>query len=488
MRTRIRAEWVLGYDGASHVLWRDGEVVFAGDRIEFVGRGFEGPVDHDVDYGRAIVMPGLIDLDALGDLDSGVLAVDNGDKLAMGRLWSEDYLHAGPRETYTEEEEAFKVRYAFAALIRNGITTALPITSMYYRAWAETYDEFARVAAIAGELGLRVYIGPCYMSGTTYVRRNRSLAQHFDEPRGLAGLDEAIRFFRDFDGAYRGLVRGMFAPDRVETCTPELLLRTAAASAALAAPVRLHCCQSVYEFDTVLRLRGCTPLAYVERSGLLTTRAILPHGIFLSGHPKVPVGGDDDWRRLVASGATIAHCPAVFARMGDMLDSFGRYRAAGINTGMGTDTWPPDLLHNMRLGLYAARIIEGDALHTSMADMIDAATLGGARALGRDDLGRLAPGAQADIVVFDLTGHHLGPLFDPLKNLMLAGRGSDCRASYIAGRCVMEDFVVIGVDADALQREAAPQYAKLMESHSRRAFDNPPPDRLFQSVYPLTVS
>jgi len=77
------------------------------------------------------VMPGLIDLDALGDLDSGVLAVDNGDKLAMGRLWSEDYLHAGPRETYTEEEEAFKVRYAFAALIRNGITTALPITSMY---------------------------------------------------------------------------------------------------------------------------------------------------------------------------------------------------------------------------------------------------------------------------------------------------------------------------------------------------------------------
>ena len=485
MRTRLKAEWVLGFDGAAHVLWRNGEVVFSDGRIEFVGRAFPGPIDRDVDYGRAIILPGLIDLDALGDLDSGVLTVDNGSKLEMGRLWSEDYLREGPRETYTDDEEAFKVRYAFAALIRNGITTALPITSMYYREWAETYDEFARVATIAGELGLRVYTGPCYMSGTTYVRRDRTLAQHWDEARGLAGLDEALRFFRDFDGAHGGLVRGMFAPDRVETCTPALLSRTAAAAAELGAPVRLHCCQSIYEFETVHRLRGCTPLAFVERSGLLTHRLIVPHGIYLSGHPEVPVAGDEDWRRLIASGASVAHCPAVFARMGEALASFGRYRAAGINLGMGTDTWPPDLVHNMRLGLYVARIMEGDATRTSMAAMIDAATLGGARALDRDDLGRLAAGAQADIAVFDLTGEHLGPLFDPLKNLLLAGRGSDCRASYIAGRCVMDDFTVLGVDASALGREAERQYAKLMASHSNRAFDRPPPERLFHPVYPL---
>jgi cytosine/adenosine deaminase-related metal-dependent hydrolase len=248
--------------------------------------------------------------------------------------------------------------------------------------------------------------------------------------------------------------------------------------------VRLHCCQSAYEFETVHRLHGCTPLAFLERAGLLTPRAILPHGIYLSGHPRVPVAGDEDWRRLVASGASIAHCPAVFARMGDALDSFGRYRSAGINLGMGTDTWPPDLLHNLRLGLYVARVLERDATQTTMAHMIDAATLGGARALGRDDLGRLAPGAQADVVVWDLTGDHLGPLFDPLKNLMLSGRGTDCRASYIAGRCVMEDFTVEGIDADALQREAARQYGKLMASHSARAFDRPPAERLFHPLYP----
>lgn len=484
MRTLLKAEFVVGFNGRSHEVWRDGEVVFSGDSIEFVGRNFQGHVDRAVDYGRALIGPGLIDLDALGDLDSDVLGFDNGNRLEMGRQWSEDYLRKGPREAYTEEEESFKYRYAFTQLIRNGITTALPITSMYYREWAERYEEFAAVTAIAGELGLRVYLGPCYMSGMSYVRADRTLDQFWDEPRGLKGLDQAMRFFRDFDGTHGGLVRGMLAPDRIETCTPELLARTAAASRELNAPVRLHCCQSVYEFELVRRLRQTTPLGWLEQLGLLTPRAVLPHGIYLSGHPRVSDHSGDDWRRLSGSGASIAHCPAVFARSGQALNSFGKYRAAGINIGLGTDTWPPDLLHNMQLGLYIARVLEGDAQHTSAADMYNAATLGGARALGREDLGRLCVGAQADIVVFDLQGAHLGPFFDPFKNLVLAGRGSDCRASYIAGRCVMQDFEVSGVDLPALQAQANRQFEKLMESHSRRAFGNPPVERLFHPVFP----
>lgn len=94
------------------------------------------------------------------------------------------------------------------------------------------------------------------------------------------------------------------------------------------------------------------------------------------------------------------------------------------------------------------------------------------------------PGAQADIVVFDLQGAHLGPFFDPFKNLVLAGRGTDCRASYIAGRCVMEDFAVVGVDAAALQTQADQQFRKLMDSHHARAFGNPPPESLFHPVFP----
>jgi len=139
-----------------------------------------------------------------------------------------------------------------------------------------------------------------------------------------------MKFIKEISG-----VPAIGAPDRIETCTPELLARTAAACAELNVPVRLHCCQSVFEFATVLRLRHATPLGWLETLGLLTPRAILPHGLFLAGHPKVPVTGADDWQRLVASGASVVHCPAVFARSGEALDSFGRYRAAGINLGLG---------------------------------------------------------------------------------------------------------------------------------------------------------
>ena len=54
MRTRLKAEYVIGFNGSSHELWRDGEVVFSGDAIEFVGRGFGSPVDRTIDYGRAL--------------------------------------------------------------------------------------------------------------------------------------------------------------------------------------------------------------------------------------------------------------------------------------------------------------------------------------------------------------------------------------------------------------------------------------------------
>ena len=90
----LKASCVVGFDGTQHVLWRDGEVVFEGSRIVFVGRDYPGPVDQWIDYGNALIGPGFIDLDALGDLDSTVLTLDNGDERDMGRMWSEDYLAA----------------------------------------------------------------------------------------------------------------------------------------------------------------------------------------------------------------------------------------------------------------------------------------------------------------------------------------------------------------------------------------------------------
>jgi cytosine/adenosine deaminase-related metal-dependent hydrolase len=169
---------------------------------------------------------------------------------------------------YSREELAFQKSYAFANLVRNGITTALPIASLFYRAWGETVQEFEDAAHAAAALGLRVYLGPAYRTGNQVVSAQGVIGTYYDEPRGLAELDAAIGFARRIEGSAGGLIRAMLAPDRVETCTPELLRRTAAASRELDIPVRQHCCQSKIEYDLVLQQHGMSPPEWLAKPGL----------------------------------------------------------------------------------------------------------------------------------------------------------------------------------------------------------------------------
>ncbi|MGH8819366.1 MAG: N-ethylammeline chlorohydrolase, partial [Achromobacter pestifer] len=156
----LTARWVVGHENGRHCLYENGEVVFEGDRIVYVGHRYPGQVARRHDYGRAVIGPGFIDLDALSDLDTTILGFDNSPAWRKGRIWPDTYMKQGPYEMYTSAELAFQKRYAFAQLIRNGITTALPIASLFYRVWGETRDEFLSAADAAGGLGLRVYLGP----------------------------------------------------------------------------------------------------------------------------------------------------------------------------------------------------------------------------------------------------------------------------------------------------------------------------------------
>src|SRR5204862_8228674 len=91
------------------------------------------------------------------------------------------------------------------------------------------------------------------------------------------------------------------------------------------------------------------------------------------------------------------------------------------------------------------------------AQVFEAATIGGARALGRDDLGRLAPGAKADIVIIDLEGGdslRYGPVRDPIKSLVECGIGDDVETVIVDGIVRMEARKSPGVDVAALRRSA----------------------------------
>ena len=482
--TLLSARWVVGHAGGRHRLYERGEVVFEGERITFVGHRFPGVVARRVEYGAALIGPGFVDLDALSDLDTTVLGYDNGPAPKKGRVWPRDYVEAGPVEMYAPEALVFQKRYAFAHLLRNGITTALPIASLFYRAWGETWDEFAAAAEIAEALNLRVYLGPAYRTGNQVVEPDGSIGTYFDEECGLAGLADAVRFCKAFEGRAGGLIRTMLAPNRIETCTPALVRRGAAASRDLGVPLRQHCCQSRIEYELVLKLRGMSPPEWLDSLGAPGPGVLLPHGTFVSGSSRIARPGRD-LEIIRDSGATIVHCPLVSARGGSVIESFARYRRIGLRLGMGTDTWPADMVLNMQAGMMPCRVVEGDAAACRSEDYYDAATLGGAEALGRPDLGRLAPGALADITVFDLSKSPAGRVMDPIQAMMVAGRGTDFRTVIVGGRASMQEGAIPGLDWDELEVRAAAQFAGLVAQYPRRTFGHPTVKEIFSSAYPV---
>jgi len=483
-RILLTARWLVGHRDGRHRLYENGEIVFEDGEVVFVGHGFPGEVSRRIDYGNALIGPGFVDLDALSDLDTTILAYDNQQAWKKGRVWPRSYLDAGPYEMYSREELAFQKKHAFATLIRNGITTALPIASLFYRAWGETVQEFEDAAEAAAALGLRAYLGPAYRTGNQIVEADGRITTHYDEARGLAELDAAIDFAGRHDGAAGGLIRAMFAPDRIETSTAELLRRTAAAVRELDVPVRLHCCQSKIEYDLVLAQHGMSPPEWLDSLGFLGERCLLPHGTYVSGSRHVERPGRD-LAIIRDAGAAIVHCPLVSGRHGNTIDHFGRYREMGLKIGMGTDTSPPDMIMNLQVGMILARTMAGSAGAVRSEDYYDAATVGGADALGRPDLGRLQPGARADITVFELDRAHLGQVIDPIQTMLLAGHGRDFATVVIDGRFVMEARVIPGIDEAADKARAQAQFEGVMARYPERTHGHPPASEIFSSSYPV---
>jgi len=119
------------------------------------------------------------------------------------------------------------------------------------------------------------------------------------------------------------------------------------------------------------------------------------------------------------------------------------------------------------------------------ADLFDAATLGGAKALGRSDLGRLEAGARADIAVFDLMDHHMAPAVDPITTLVVGGSGRVTKAVFVDGRLSMRDGEVAGFDMNEARAKAQVQFDGLIAKYPERSFGHPPVSEIFPPSYPL---
>jgi cytosine/adenosine deaminase-related metal-dependent hydrolase len=437
-------------------------LVFEGNTILFVGENFPGDVDTVIDAAERLVIPGFIDTHVhSGHRASHRLIADVGRPDYFGQPFLEisvaregtrvggDPRYVRPDDNAAAEDLAFNARFTVAELLRNGITTFVEFGS-------QRKVQEALLQQIA-ELGPRAYLGPGFDSGRWVAGEGGKLVRVIEEDRGQREFELALDFIHQNDGACGGLVRGIIVPREVETCTLDLMRAAAEAARERKLPVAIHAAYNIHEVFDIIREHQMTSIELLEAVGLMSDTLNIGHGNFTTANPLMNYSGSRDLEIMGQHRCTISHCPVNIARRGRFLDSWQTYKRAGVNIALGTDTYPRDMILQMRNASYMGKIASRNLKAATAGEVFEAATLNGARSIGRDDIGRLAPGARADIVIIDLTGRdslRYGPIRDPIKSLVDCGIGDHVDTVIVDGVVRMESGRIPGVDFAELRRLA----------------------------------
>jgi 5-methylthioadenosine/S-adenosylhomocysteine deaminase len=462
MRTSIKATWIVGHEAGRHRLLHDGVVVYEANKILFVGKNFGGRVDNIVDATGKLVAPGFIDTHVhTGHRATHRLITDTGRPMYYGQPFLEisvpkegQVVRGDPRylkhgDHGAQGAFALNATFTVAELLRNGVTTFIEFGSQE-RVQDALLDEVTR-------LGTRAYLAPGYDCGRWVGDERGRLRRVRNDEMGLSGLKTAVAWIEKHDGAAQGRVRGILVPREVETASIELLRRTREEADARKLPMATHAAYSVLEFQDVVREHMMTPVELLDDLGMLRPTLNIGHGNFIADNPNLNYSSGHDLELMGRAGVTISHCPINIVRRARVLDSWKKYQSAGVNISIGSDTYPRDMIMNMRTASYLGKIMSHTYFAATAGEVFEAATLGGAKSVGRDDVGRLTSGALADIIIIDLTGRNTlryGPVRDPVKSVIECGVGDDIDTVIVDGKICMENGVIPGVDFKKLRAES----------------------------------
>lgn len=439
MTTRItRADVVIAYDAGTndHVYRRDTDIVFDATGILHLGAGWDGAVTREIDGRGFMIMPGLVDIHSHPSSEPGNKGITDevgSPKLYNSSLYEFLWLFRADAEGIPHLNHV-----AWSELLMSGVTTLVDL-SFPSPGWLE------RAAAS----GLRLVLAPMYRNGRWFTRNGYTVEYELDDAAGRNAMAEALAIIDAALAHESGRLSGLVCPAQIDTCTEELLRASIHAARERGIPIQTHAGQAIVEFQEIVRRSGLSPVQWLDSIGFLGPNASIAHAIFLDHHPWVRWPTRSDMRRLAETGTSVAHCPTVFGRRGVTLRDLGGYLAAGVNVGIGTDTFPHNMLEELRhAGIFARITAESHAAVTT-GQVFRAATLGGAKLLGRHDIGRLAVGAQADLVMVDLTHPMMRPTRDPLKSLINAAADRAVSHVFIAGQQVVRDGKVLTMDYQA---------------------------------------
>jgi 8-oxoguanine deaminase len=259
-----------------------------------------------------------------------------------------------------------------------------------------------------------------------------------DEDFILKDTQRAIETYHDPEPF--GMLRIVVAPCSPFSVTPDLMREATALARSYSVHLHTHLAETLDEEQFCLREFGRRPVAYAEELGWVGDDVWYAHGVHID---------EQEVALLARTGTGVCHCPSSNMRLASGIAPVRAYLDEGVRVGLGVDGSASNdsshLLAEARMALLLQRV-SGDPAGLSAEEALWLATVGGARVLGRDDVGQLAPGKAADLIGFRLNRlDYAGALHDPLAALVFCNpRGVDL--SVINGRVVVEDGRLLTVD------------------------------------------
>jgi cytosine/adenosine deaminase-related metal-dependent hydrolase len=480
MRTKIAGGTIIAYKDGGHRVLDDGVLVYEDDRIVHVGTAYDGPADRTISAAGKLVIPGFVSTHAHVNAHEGSRLITD---LGRRDVMRSGFLNYTPnngidgRPIVAAASPEHSIRFGFAQLIRNGVTTVLSFG-------AGSRDDPKLMAELADESGLRVYYAPQCTGAENYFDAAGRLQPHWNEALGFEQLERAIRYVEDHHGKHDGRLQGQILVRNFILATVPLMQRAKEAADKLGVLFSTHFCEQLFEFHETVRRYGITPVDLMEREGLLGPNVILAHCVYIAGHSSTTWEYSSDLEKLGRTRSVVSHAPVAYLRRGYNLEGFERYLAHGVTMSMGTDVMPHDMLAEMRCGALAAKLIGKNHEAGTSASFFDAATLGGAKAFGRDDIGRLAPGAKADIVILDFDNLQIGPVYDPIRSLVHLATPDLIETVICDGRTLMSDGVLANYDERAVVEGGKLSFRRVVEQFPERHWSHKPIGEALPVSYP----
>lgn len=338
----------------------------------------------------------------------------------------------------TPDALALASKVAMAELLLSGCTTAADHHYLFPRGMEESID--IQVAAVR-ELGMRAMLTRGSMS---LGEDDGGLPPRHTVQGQQQILDDSLRLVRQYHQRGAGAqIQIALAPCSPFSVTEEIMVESAKLAAELDVRLHTHLAETLDEEAFCLERFGLRTVDYLDKVGWLGDRTWLAHGIHFN---------PDEIARLGAAGTGVCHCPVSNMRLASGICPTLDLEAAGAPVGLGVDgsasNDASNLMQEARQALYLQRLRYG-AERITPRKVLEWATRGSARLLGRGDLGELLPGKQADLALFKLDDLRFSGSHDPIAALILCGAERADRVM-VGGKWRVVDGAIEGLDIEQL--------------------------------------